>query len=131
MKAAGAILVLGAGLAALVFLPKKAAAAPRAPRIPHAPRTDVEDQPTPEELAAAKEASYAQTLISQAYGACQDPATCNVAFVKNKVKQIRSTSWVHPDVKAKAYKAANDLEAMAQDASDYQQALKDYQAQAG
>lgn len=124
MKAAGGvILAVGGLIAALLFLPKKAHAAP-APHAPNPRAPNGEPMPTQEELDAAKEAQYAQTLINQAFGACIEPATCNVSFVKQKVNQLRAEKWVHPDVKAKAYKAANDLEAMAQDATDYQQALK-------
>lgn len=115
MRAAGGLIIVGLLGAALFFLPKKAAAKP----LP-APRGEL--PPSAEDVEGAKEAQYAQGLITQAVAACQNPDTCNVSLVKNTAQTLRNYNWTHPDVREKAYKAANDLDAMAQDVVDYRQA---------
>lgn len=115
MRGGGMGIVVIGGIGLLVLLAGTASAKPKTPTGPGGPSAS--------DKQAKGEADWAQTQIAIAVAQCKAPESCNIPLLHSTASTLRNHSYQSGAVQAQALKAADDLDAMAQDAADYQAAV--------
>lgn len=88
------------------------------------PKARATGGPSASDIAGKKQADWANGRAQLALQHCQSPDTCDYNYVRARAAEIRNATYANDTLQAQANKTANDLEAMAQDAQDYQAAQK-------